>query len=130
MIRARKINKISEFYTIFPRNIPEFYMIFARKKYFRHILRGACPPPCPTYAYDGDVVNVRGPALPLMSLYLILEALICMDSCFRFSPRRRPTQQRSQIRPVSRLSYKFRPVQHKCRLIFGLAGSFPAMAAA
>jgi len=49
MIFARKINKITEFYMIFARNIPESYIIIARK-IFPPNSRGHMPPV--SYAYD------------------------------------------------------------------------------
>jgi len=35
MIFARKVNKIFEFHMIFARKMPEFYVIIARKIFFR-----------------------------------------------------------------------------------------------
>jgi len=40
MICARKINKISEFYMIFTREMPEFYTIIARKIFIRFFSGG------------------------------------------------------------------------------------------
>jgi len=54
MIFARKINKIHEFYTIFARIMPEFYIIIARKNSFSDFFFGgggrapSAPPPSPT----------------------------------------------------------------------------------
>ena len=51
MIFGRKINKIAEFYMIFGREMPEFYIIIARKIFFPFFwgVGGHVPPaPFPT----------------------------------------------------------------------------------
>jgi len=56
MILSRKIIKILEFFMTFVRKMPEFYVIIARKIFFRNF-RGArararpCPPAPVSYAY-------------------------------------------------------------------------------
>jgi len=46
MIFARKINKMSEFYTIFARKMPELYIVFGRKLFSWILLwEGATPLP-------------------------------------------------------------------------------------
>ena len=50
---ARKINKIPEFYVIFPRKMLEFYIIIARKIFFPIFFGGGGAPPSPvSYTYD------------------------------------------------------------------------------
>jgi len=48
IIFFRKINKISEFYTIFATNMPEFYIIIGRKIFFPNFRGGARVPPLPS----------------------------------------------------------------------------------
>ena len=45
MIFARKVNNISEFHTIFARNMPEFYVMIARKIFSRVFGARALPAP-------------------------------------------------------------------------------------
>jgi len=47
MIFARKINQIPEFYTIFARKMPEFWIIITQKIFFHEIWVGARVPPAP-----------------------------------------------------------------------------------
>jgi len=47
MIFARKINQISEFYMIFARKMPEFYIIIARKIFSPNFKGGGARAPCP-----------------------------------------------------------------------------------
>jgi len=47
MIFARKINKIPQFYTIFARQMPEFFIIIARKIFFPKF-GGYVPPASPS----------------------------------------------------------------------------------
>ena len=53
MIFARKVNTISEFHMIFARKMPEFYVIIARKIFFRKFGGRTCPLPPVSYAYAG-----------------------------------------------------------------------------
>jgi len=49
MTFARKIYKIPEFYMIFARKMPKFYIIIARKIFFRNFRGARAPlPPSPT----------------------------------------------------------------------------------
>ena len=54
MIFSRKFNKILEFYMIFARKMPEFYMIIARTKYFFPIFffGGGDVPLLPSVSYN------------------------------------------------------------------------------
>ena len=47
IIFSRKINKIPEFYMTFARQIPEFYIIIARKIFFPNFRRARAP--CPRF---------------------------------------------------------------------------------
>jgi len=54
MTFAQKLNKIPEFYTIFARKMPDFYIhvIIARKIFFWNFFEGGTCPPAPiSYAY-------------------------------------------------------------------------------
>ena len=69
MIFARKIYKIPEFYMIFARKMPAFY-IHLPEKFFSRILGGTCPPAPPpppvSYAY---VCEIRRSKSRLYLLY-------------------------------------------------------------
>jgi len=56
IIFARKINKILEFYLIFALNMPEFYIIIARK-IFSRILGEHVPPSLPPVSYAYGLIT-------------------------------------------------------------------------
>jgi len=59
MIFARKIYKIREFYTIFARKMPEFYVIIALKIIFCPNFMGHVPPVPVSYAYGSGTMQLR-----------------------------------------------------------------------
>jgi len=69
MIFARKINRISDFYMIFARKMPEFYIIIARKIFFPNFWGHV--PPCPSpvsYTYGCCYMLL----LLLLGLFIII----------------------------------------------------------
>jgi len=70
MIFARKINNISEFYTVFARKMPEFCIIISRKV-FPEIWGGGhvppVPPPSPTLAIHTFFGVLPLPQQPVMT---------------------------------------------------------------
>jgi len=80
IIFARKINKIPQFYMIFARKMPEFYIKISPKKVFSRILGGTCPLPLPPVSYtyvDVGLLNRCGSCINVYDvrvLYCVRDA--------------------------------------------------------
>jgi len=79
MIFARKIYQIPEFYMIFARKMPEFYIIIALKIFFPNFRGAHAPPRCPPYPTPMFIRSVeRSISVPFPRYNYVAFKLLCL----------------------------------------------------